>query len=319
MPNLTPTPAGFRPTVIYNGPSAGGTGKTQNVITLAAILRLAGHEVLLVDADPTTRGLQAKLPQHVLRFASGSAEIEAECDKLLDTARDKAFVLIDAGAAALQQPMLIEALTLSLDTFTTAGFRCVLALSLVANKGGLARDITRFRRVFGPAAELFTLLTAASGTAGFAPYDDALAGLPRIPVPRLSPALVELSTYEGRPLDEVVTSPPTGLKRAAALLAQHLVQVAVQPAVTGLLGIAPPLAHLRELADDRPHHWFPNIERISGLHDRALEADAAFLHALNTLCRLDQATDDDAVLTAARMLMGAHRSRTEAASAGSLS
>ena len=301
-------PAGT-PTVILNGPAAGGSYKTHNVVAISALLRLCGHETLLVDADPSTRGLSERLPGRTFRYAAGSADLEAEFTQVLE-ASGHGSILIDSGAAAIYQPLLLQALTLAVDEALRRGYRCVLSLNLVAGKAGLERDIASYRRIFSPSCDLVALC-GGGGAAEFARYDEALAGLPRIYIPHLSPAFVEFATIGGLPLDEVLLAPPADYSLAAARLASWLKEIAVQPETARLLGTAPPIDRLAQLAANAPTapYRYVGLARIT---DEQLRADDEVIKALSVLQRLDVAAASDALLQAARSYLERRREQSAA-------
>ncbi|WP_159351019.1 ATP-binding protein [Roseomonas harenae] len=291
------------PGVIIVGPSAGGVGKTTTAEVLFLLLTLMGLRVVVYDADPTVRGISARLGGASVTqlLWHGLDNTAPAMLARLDTDAD--VILVDLGAGGLMAGELEAVIA---DLFAGArerGRRAVLAAVASPSKPASEREIARLQAILRDYCEFWVVENDRDGSADFSPF--ARIEAPRWRLGFLEPALMAVRLRAaGQPILSLLREPPDSYVRATATIAHWIGMAARTPAAEQLLGSAVTkiLTELAVLTKERPTRWYRGVSDAS---DAALRADAKKIAALQTLHRMSPDATDTELLVVARAYVAA--------------
>lgn len=291
--------------VEIHGPSSGGGGKSSSALDSAAIARLSGLKVMMLDADRGNAALSDSLnpkyeikalpPRYNQDYAS---ELVASC-----LHRGIDLLVIDLGANAMTDESIEAAIMKICAEARDHDCRNRVYLSLQPAKRGLATDANIFAERFADVAEVYLNFREGMDRTDFEDLIGKCQGT--VTVPNYQVAIMDLLKESRLVPSDWIGEPQVGFDIAASMYAEGLLQRCREPAIRAWIGSDEAENWLTEKASKTPKRFYVGLEQRHQISNERLTASERFLNAQHALRRTDPASSDAIVAQAGREFINA--------------
>lgn len=220
--------------IINNG---GGDGKTTWSEALIALARLAGLRTAVLDIDPGLRGYSRRNGADAAERVEWNGEFENGRDLpgWLDEAMAQDIAVIDTGANLLAADKEVSVrLSEIAHHVQEVGGRLIIHAVTSPNKPGSDEIVKELHDQFAASMEFVVIKNRRDGSNLFGKEIDKLP-VPKVEVPHIAPGLQAYRLLQPAPLEMLIENPEPGYKKASALLANHLREIARHEHVRSLI------------------------------------------------------------------------------------
>ena len=263
--------------IINNG---GGDGKTSWSEALSALARLAGLRTAVLDIDPGLRGYSRRNGDEAAERVDWNGEFENGRDLpgWLDEAMAQDIALVDTGANLLAADKEVSARLSEIALHVQElGGRLIIHAVTSPNKPGSDEIVKELHDKFAASMEFVVIKNRRDGSNLFGKEIDKLL-VPKVEVPYIAPGLQAYRLLQRTPLEVLIENPKPGYKKASALLANHLREIARNEHVRSLIADRAD-AHLAELASTVDRFQRTSAMTLTAVSDESIAADEAWSDA----------------------------------------
>lgn len=263
--------------------NAGGVGKTHVAEILECLARLTGRRTQVIDADPGNRGYRNRNGQAnavLLEWATGTEDDPVTWYEKHVTGRE--MIIFDLGANFLSADRPVSRFLEHVVLIGLGRSARVVFLPIdVPNKPGSTGLVEQLNHTLRGKVDVILVQNDIDRSGAFAPTL-SLLGPPVLRIGHLARGYEAVRLRRELRLDEVIRNPEEDYALATAAIADRLLHIARDPAITGLLGnlMQPDLA---SLAAGKPGPLTWVVNDLKAAADDALRANARLRQAHKAL------------------------------------